>query len=152
MPVKTLKTSLILFFGLFIFCQKNDAASFIYSSPTSVNHTDYLKASVFVKLSAKEFSSLTGTKLNFLQKLYFKSVQRKLSREVKKNPELLITEYYSPANHKFKLDALWFVIGAIIGPLGILFAFTSKQPKSNRISAAMGCILFVLWFGYLFIF
>jgi hypothetical protein len=155
MPVKTLKTSLILFLGLFIFSQNNTAASFIYPksvNTNTVNGMDYLKASVFVKLSAKEFSSLTGTKLNFLQKLYFKSVQRKLSREVKKNPELLITEYYSPANHKFKFDALWFVVGAIIGPLGILFAFTSKQPKSNRISAAMGCILFVLWFGYIFIF
>jgi hypothetical protein len=117
-----------------------------------INKNDYLKTAVFVKLSPKEFSSLTGAKLNFLQKLYFKSVQRKLKRELKKNPDLLITEYYSRDQQKFKFDALWFVVGAFIGPLAILFAFTSRQPKNNRVSAALGCVLFILWFGFLFIF
>ena len=157
MFAKLLRSLLIVFISSFIFFQNGFAASFISSKsvvahPELINKSDYLKAAVFVKLSPKEFSSLSGAKLNFLQKLYFKSVQRKLKRELKKNPDLLITEYYSQDQQKFKFDALWFVVGAIIGPIGILFAFTSRQPKNNRVSAALGCVLFVLWFGLLFVF
>ena len=157
MNQKTLKSFLIICFGFLIFCQNTYSASFIYSNSATpenatVNKTDYLKASVFVKLFPREFTSLTGQKLSFLQKLYFKSVQRKLSREVKRNPDLLVTQYYDQKKGKFKIDPLWFVLGIILGPLGILFSFTSKQPKNHRTSAALGCILFVLWFGFLFVF
>ncbi|MEO6136765.1 MAG: hypothetical protein ABIP35_16540 [Ginsengibacter sp.] len=112
----------------------------------------YQNASMFVKLSAKEFEKARGEKLNFMEKLYFKTVQRKLKRELKQDPDVTISQYYDVKKEKFKLDSLWFVIGAIIGPLGILFAFTSKQKRNFRISAALGSILFFIWFGYLFLF
>ena len=157
MNQRTLRTCIIICFGFLFFCQNSNAASFIL--PKSINPkdqisntTDYLKASVFVKLSSKEFASLSGMKLNFLQKIYFKSVQRKLSRELKKNPDLLITQYYDQKKMKFKIDPLWFVIGAILGPIGILFSYTNKQPKDKKKSALLGCIVFLIWFGFLFIF
>ncbi len=149
------KPLLIILIGFAIFCQNSFAASFIHPSPKTKmesSETNYLKASVFSKLSPKQFSMLTGKRLNFFEKLYFKSMQRKLGREVKKNPDLLITEYYDQAKKKFKIDYLWFVLGAIIGPLAILFSFTNKQPKNSRTSALLGCILFVLWFGFIFVF
>ncbi len=157
MNQRTLKPFFIICFGFLSFCQNSYAASYIFPKSVvpeniTLNKSDYLKASVFIKLSPKEFASITGQHLNFLQKLYFKSVQRKLSREVKKNPDLLITEYYDQKKAKFKIDPLWFVVGTILGPLGILFSFTSKQPKDKRKSAAIGCILFIIWFGFLFVF
>lgn len=148
---------MIVFAGLFIFCQNGNSASIIYP-PSSENvnsnltKNDYLKASVFVKLSVKKFAILIRQKLNFLQKLYFKSVQRKLRKELKKDPDVTITQYYDHEKAKFKLDGLWFILGIIVGPFAILFSFTSKQKKNYRISAALGSIVFFLWFGYLFLF
>ncbi len=152
-----LKTLLVICWAILFFQQPGYSATLIYpavstAKPVAATETDFLKASVFVKLSAKEFSALTGTKLNFLQKLYFKSVKRKLSRELKKDPNLLITQYYDQHKAKFKIDPVWFAVGVILGPLGILFSFTSKQPKAKRKSTALGCIVFVIWFGFLFIF
>ncbi len=124
-------------------------------SPASI---DYLRASVFVKLSAKEFGSITGRKLNLPQRMYFKVIQRKLKRELKNNPDLLITDYYDPQKAKFKFDALWFVIAAFIGPLGVLLAYTSPLRKGGPAkkdvitSAWLGFALFVVWFGSAFLF
>ena len=117
-----------------------------------------LQASVFVKLSAKEFGTITGEKLNLSQRIYFKIIQRRLKSELKENPDLLITKYYDPAKAKFKFDALWFVVAAFIGPLGILLAYTSHSrkggpTKKNRITSAwLGFVLFVIWFGSAFLF
>ncbi len=118
----------------------------------------YMRASVFVKMSAKEFSAVTGTKLNFFQKLYFKVIKRQVRRQLKKNPDLLISDYFDPTKPKFKFDLLWFVIAAFIGPLGLLVAYTSKDRKGgpnrkDKINSAwLGFAFFVIWFGLIFIF
>jgi hypothetical protein len=51
-----------------------------------------------------------------------------------------------------------FVIGTIIGPLGVLLSYYSHQQKNGpskkdrTTSAWIGFGLFVLWFGFLFLF
>lgn len=124
-------------------------------SPATI---DYLRASVFVKLSVKEFQAMTGRRLNLPQKIYFKIIQRRLKHELKRNPDLLITQYYNEQKAKFKLDLLWFVVAAIIEPFGILLAYISPlrkggPTKKNKITSAwLGFILFAIWFGILFLF
>ena len=124
-------------------------------SPANI---EYLHASVFVKLSAREFETITGKKLNLAQKIYLKFIQRKLKRDLKKNADLLITDYYDPQKAKFKFDFLWFIIAGFIGPLGVLLAYTYKPRKGgparkNVITSAwLGFAGFVLWFGFLFFF
>src|ERR1700712_2204011 len=61
-----------------------------------VKDPGYLKASVFVNLSAKEFAAITGKKLNFFERIYFKVIQRQMKRDLKKNPDLLINDYFNP--------------------------------------------------------
>lgn len=152
-----------LLFVLFLIISPNGFPVSIVPQATSENYispggNDYLRAAVFVKLSAKQFGTLTGKKLNLPQRIYFKIVQRKLSHELKENPDLLITRYYDPKKAKFKFDALWFVIAGFIGPLGLLLAYTTKQRKGgptrkNKITSAwIGFIIFVLWFGFSFLF
>ncbi len=152
-----------LLFGLFLIISPNGFSISIVPQGTSENYissggNDYLRAAVFVKLSAKEFGTLTGKKLNFPQTIYFKIIQRRLKHELKENPDLLITNYYDPKKAKFKFDALWFVIAAFIGPLGLVLAYTSKQRKGgpnrkNKITSAwLGFIFFVFWFGFAFLF
>ncbi len=148
---------LILFIGYsgFSFSIAKKETSLNHISPVNI---DYLRASIFVKLSAKEFGAITGRKLNLPQRIYFKIVQHRLKQELKKNPDLLITNYYDPKKAKFKIDALWFVIAGFVGPLGLLAAYTSKQRKGGPtkrnkiISAWIGFAVFVLWFGFSFIF
>ena len=148
-----LKKYFYLVFCLQIVCfNYSQALSIHFNShavPTSKVNVDQLYARDVVNMNARQFSFATGHQLNFLQKIYFKVLKVKLRSEVKKNPDLQLNKYYESTKGKFKLDSLWFIIGAIIGPLGILFAFTSKQPKNKRISAVLGTIVFIIWFGLL---
>lgn len=126
----------------------------VAASPAS----DFLKASVFVTLSSREFAEASGAKLNFIQKAYFKLIQRQLKRNLTKNPDLLITDYYDQKTKKFKLDALWFVIGTFVGPIGVLLSYYSHKQKhgsskrDRTTSAWLGFGIFVIWFGFIFLF
>lgn len=143
--------------GCLSFCQNGYGASFHFISAVAPHHTnlngnDSLSASDFVKLSVKEFALLRGRKLNFIGKIYFKLVQKKLKAQIKNNPDTSIDHYYDQKKAKFKLDPLWFILGIIVGPFAILASFTKKESKNNKISAALGFVAFVLWFGFLFVF
>ena len=161
MTQKLLNSFILIILSIFLSLQNSYAFSVIIPSANN-NKTettpDYLKASVFVKMSANEFAAATGTKLNFFQKIYFKIIKRQVKRDLKKNPDLLITDYVDQKTGKFKFDALWFVIGGIIGPLGVLLSYYSHQQKNGpskkdrTTSAWIGFGLFVLWFGFLFLF
>ena len=113
---------------------------------------DILRADVFVTLSLKEFSAVTGQKLNLVQKLFFKAVQKRLKKDLKRNPDLMVTDYVDPVKKKFKFDSLWFILGVMIGPLALLFAWTSKQNKDSKKSVLLALPIFLLWFGYVFLF
>lgn len=117
-----------------------------------ISSRQYLKASVFVNLSRNEFEVIRGKKLSFMERMYFKSAQKKLRRELKNDNNLLITKYYDEAKGKFKIDGVWFVIGFLIGPVGILFSYITHQSLNNRKSAILGTVIWLIWFGYLFLF
>ena len=155
------KNKLLLFFSMIILCfffgHTTRAAAYIYPEQLSAGKTtlptkDISRADVFVTLSLKEFSSITGQKLNLVQKLFFKAVQKRIKKDLKRNPDATVVDYYDPVKKKFKLDPLWFILGVMIGPVAILFAWTSKQNKDSKKSVILAFPLFLLWFGYLFLF
>ena len=162
MSKKILSSSVIIILSIFLSCQNVFSFSIVRASAngskTDMKTPDYLRASVFVNLSAGEFAAATGKKLNFFQKIYFKVIQRQIKRDLKKNSDLLIHDYFDQKKGQFKLNFLWFVIAAFIGPLGVLFAYTSHQKKDKTTrkdkitSAWLGFLFFVLWFGFLFVF
>jgi len=162
MTQKLLNSFILIILSIFLSLQNSNAFSVIRplanDNKTEIQTADYLKATVFVKMSASEFAAATGTKLNFFQKIYFKIIKRQVKRDLKKTPDFLITDYIDQKTGKFKLDPLWFVIGTIIGPLGVLLSYYSHQQKNGpdkkdrTTSAWIGFGLFVLWFGFLFIF
>ena len=128
------------------------------AAKTNITTPDYLKASSFVHMSARQFEAASGTKLNFFEKIYFKVVQHKVRRDLRINPDLLITDYYDQKKDKFKISVLWFVIGVFIGPFGVIAAYTSRQSKgevskkNKIISVWLGFLAFIIWFGYFFLF
>ncbi|MCO6496446.1 MAG: hypothetical protein J5I50_02165 [Chitinophagaceae bacterium] len=135
----------------FLFTQFGLAAVIVPSPGTGNTVPEYLKVENFVKMTPKEFEAASGKKLNFIQKLYFKKLQRKLSK-ADITTDGTLNEYYDQEKAKFKLDLLWFVLGAFVGPFAILFAYTSKQPKMKKKSALLGMLVFIIWFGELFLF
>lgn len=162
-PQKYLRTPAIIILSIFFSSQNGFSFSIVRTSArdnkTEIKNPDYLKASVFVNLSAREFAEATGKKLNLFQKIYFKVIQRQIKRDLKKNPDLLINDYFDPQKAKFKFDLLWFVIASIIGPIGVLLAYTHKKQKKelttrkDKITSAwLGFLFWIVWFGWLFIF
>ncbi len=155
----------LLMICIVTFCCLNYQTSFSFSivrniPPHSVtnNSSDYLKASIFITLTVKDFETATGQKLNFFQKIYFKLLQKQVKHDLKRNPDFLVTDYDKAGKPKFKFNSLWFVIGAFIGPLGVLLAYTDKQKKTKVLrkdkikSVWLGFIIFIIWFGTFFIF
>ncbi len=162
MTKKLLSSFILAILLIFLSFQNTYSLSIVKPSATStttaIETPGSLKASVFVTMSASEFAAATGVKLNFFQRIYFKIIKRQVKRDLKKNPDLLMTDYLDQKTGKFKLDALWFVIGIIIGPLGVLLSYYSHQQKNGpnkkdrTTSAWIGFGVFVLWFGFLFLF
>lgn len=158
MPLKNhVLTCLFISVVCLLYGTNVQAASIIYpqqslSEKAIVPSKDILRADVFVTLSVKDFTTFTGQELNLVQKLFFKAAQKRLKKDLKINPDLMVTDYYDPVKKKFKFDPLWFILGVMIGPLALLFAWTSKQNKHSKKSAFLALPLFVLWFGYVFLF
>jgi hypothetical protein len=153
---KAIQFSLIFAAVFILFNYTIQAASIIFpqkalAEEIKVPETDYRRADVFVNLSVKDFSAMTGVKLNIIEKLFFKISQKQIRKDLKRNPDLLISEYYDPVKQKFTLDSIWFILGIMIGPLAILFSITSKRNKNSRKSAFLGFLLFVVWFSFFFI-
>lgn len=152
------KWSLLTFCMISVLVLQFSAAAFSEGKPQmmmvaapSIN-IDFMKASVFVKLNATDFGEITGKKLNVIERVYFKSLQKKMKKELKKNPNATISQHYDTKEGKFIFDPVWFVIGCLIGPIGILFSYTTRQTKYKRVSAIIGTAVFIGWFGYLFLF
>ncbi len=113
---------------------------------------DYLKVENFVRYNISQFEKLAGKKLGLVQRIYFKKLQRKLAKTEYTSSDNLLP-YYDVQKQKFKLDPLWFVLGTIIGPFAVLFSYTTqKQSKSKHLSAWIGFGLFIIWFGWIFLF
>src|SRR4051812_16261900 len=93
----------IKFLSLFIILlatadTNNSYGASIYNStpnPKRYEAVKYLKISELVNLSAKQFSELTGKKMNTWHKLSFKIMKIKMKHDLKKNSNLSLKDYYT---------------------------------------------------------
>lgn len=104
----------------------------IHKTTRNIDRADvfkYLKGSEFIKLSATEWSEITGEKMNFWNKLSFKIAKMKIKHDLKKNNDLLITNYF-PSNHKssFLHILYWVLIGFVLA-LGLLLLLLTQGQK-----------------------
>lgn len=156
--MKKIKLLLLAAFSIYAFSGVNIASGFsvikpaVDPEPTSTSALKYLKASEFVKLSAKEFSDLTGKKLNIFQRMSFKLTKMKMKHDLKKNPDLKVTDYINGDDTTFRIDALWLILGILIGPIGVLLAYVTKQEKYKITSSWIGFAVWLLLGGVFFIF
>lgn len=154
---KYLFTLPLLLLFTFLLTSGESQAAYIIQPETSGTITrkpvpEYLTPEIVMQLSPTEFAAVSGKKLNFLERMIFKRLQKRMGRNHLQNPDHVIPSYGDPIKAKFRLNVLWFVLGIIIGPLAILFALTTKEKKMSLRSAFLGFLVFVLWFGFLFVF
>lgn len=116
---------LVILFFVLAHVNTSYGFSFIKPQPNNLNPSNnlsgkYIKASEFVKLSVQEFSTLTGKKLNLFQRLSFKIAKMRMKHDLKKNPDLKITDYLDKKQAGRSFDIGWFLLG-LAGPvIGIL--------------------------------
>lgn len=154
--MKKIKLLLVAAFSIYAFSGVNMTYGFSVIKPvepeSSLAAFKYVKASEFVKLSVKEYSELTGKKLNFLQRLSFKATKMKMKHDLKRNPELKITDYINADSTTFQIDALWLILGILIGPIGVLLAYLTKQEKYKITSTWIGFAVWLILGGVFFFF
>ncbi|MEO5782711.1 MAG: hypothetical protein ABIQ07_05535 [Ginsengibacter sp.] len=145
--MKKIKLLLLTAFSMYAFSSINMAYCFSIikpaEQPSSLEAFKYLKASEFVKLSVQDFNNLTVKKLNFFQRMSFKITKMKMKHDLKKNPGLKITDYVD-GDGTFKVDILWLILGVILGPIGVLIAYLTKQDSYKITSAWIGFGVLVL--------
>ena len=122
---RTLST-VILFLCIFFHGNETFATSIIVPATVTSNlHNNlpvkYLNASEFVKLSARDFSSLSGIKLNLFQRLSFGITKLRIKHDLKKSPDLKITDYKSINEKGRKFNLLWFILGMAGPAIGVAF-------------------------------
>jgi hypothetical protein len=112
---------LFLFISLLAVTGTNNSyGASIYNStpnPERYEAIKYLKISELVNLSAKQFSELTGKKMNTWDKLSFKIMKIKIKHDLKKNPNLTLKDYYGSSAKRLG-TGWWILIG--VGTLLLL--------------------------------
>lgn len=106
---------LSLFISLLAITCTNNSYGFSIQNPTT-NPEKYeaiqgLRISELVSLSAKQFSELTGKKMNFWDRLSFSVIKMKMKHDLKSNPNLTISDFYSGKSKHRLSPWLWVAIG-----------------------------------------
>lgn len=106
------KTRLLLLFVCFAFTTSTPfcaIASFVskpFATPISENGKD-LTISELINFSSDDFVTFYGKRMNILEKISFKVM--KMRKELKKDPDLLVSKYYSRTIQK-RLESGWWVL------------------------------------------
>ena len=162
---KTIKLNKLLVLLIFLLAQMNTSLAFSFVKIRANNilrsenlYGKYIYANEFIKLSVKEFSLLTGKKLNFIQRLSFNVSKLRMKHDLKKNPNLKITDYLNKHGRGSYFDPVWFLLGIagpaiglvivvitlsilpfiILGVAPVVIAYATKQNKTAKKS---------VWFG-----
>ena len=144
--MKRIMLLLVAVFGLTAF----SANGFSVTKPAGTNDApslamlQYINASEFVKLSARDYTKFTGKKLNFLQRMSFGLTKMKMKHDLKKNPGLKITDYINGEGTTFQIDILWLLLGLILPVLGVLISYLTKQESYKITSSWIGFGAFIL--------
>ncbi len=145
-----IKLLLLIFFSIYSVSGIYASSGFLDAKPVNLSPSlgsllQTTKASEFVKLSVRDYTFITGKKMSLFEKLSFKIIKRKMKHDLKKNPKLLITDYYKENKTPFKFNFLWFLIGLFgLAPIGLIIAYLTKQDRDKILSAWIGTGVIVI--------
>ena len=104
--------ALLLAFSLPIATPFCASASFgSHPAATSISEDwKYLKLRDYMNMSFHEMTVLKGRELNIWDKISFKIMKMNINKELKKNPNMLVTEYYAKVQQKRLSPGAWVAI------------------------------------------
>ena len=112
--MKKIAFLLMALFFICIIAVNNSAYSFSITKPIDFSAPlKYNKGSEFIKLSFKQFATLTGEKVNLWNKVSFFIMKMRITHDLKKNPCLSITDYNSNRSKHGLSIGLWIIIGIV---------------------------------------
>lgn len=76
-----------------------------------------IRAADLLQFTAADYSVMTGKKMNYWQKLSFKVMKIKLRKELKKNPDLLLNDFYKENK---RMGVGWIILLAVLSTLLLL--------------------------------
>ena len=98
-------------------------------------------------ISIKDFQTITGKKLNFIERFGFKITQKKLRNSINSNGALNTKKFERFASNDgsgFNFSLGGFALGLFLGPLGVLIAYGENKGKDHkRLWAWIGCAIWV---------
>lgn len=105
------------------------AFSIIYPGSVTSPLKDWksLKVSEFMMLSPKDYSKITGKKMNLKERISFSIMKLRMKRVLKKNPNMTVSEYLASSRTVNTLG--WILLAALILILlFLIIVFTSSLP------------------------
>ncbi|MEO6219834.1 MAG: hypothetical protein ABIO81_05360 [Ginsengibacter sp.] len=118
---------LTLLMSLLAITSTNLSYGFSVHSPTTIDERYETETpaslSNVINLSAKQFSELTGKRMNMWDKLAFRIMKTKMKHDLKKNPNLTLDKYYAKDGKKRLGTGWWILIGvvALVLLVGVIF-------------------------------
>ncbi len=79
-------------------------ASFVSNPSATPPNSNHLKLADYINFSPADFESFQGKKMNIIDRISFKILKMKIRKELKKNPNMLVSEYYSKRMQKRVVD------------------------------------------------
>lgn len=89
-------------------------------------------------LSPKEYTELTGEKLNFKEKLAFSFMKKKLRNDETLNLDEKVNLKKAAANASGGFNIVGFLVGLLFGLIGVALVHIFSQDKAARRSSWMG--------------
>lgn len=124
------KIKFVLIGSLIISAIANNSVACSFSIARPIEYpkvAKFIKGSEFIKLSFKQFATITGEKENLRNNLSFNVMKMRIKHDLKKNPEISVSDYIKP-KHKMGLGwkiLIWVAGIFLILCLAILIIFSS---------------------------
>jgi hypothetical protein len=111
-----------------------------------------ISAKQFLSLTPKKYHELTGKKMTLTQKIELKILQHKIKRMLKQGKDVNMADVIKRAEDDSLMNVLAFLLGAVLGPIGVIIVLILKQSGDMSQSAfrwsLIGLLVWLVWFFF----
>jgi hypothetical protein len=117
--------------GLFQSAYAFSSATIIVQPPKQaakdINPLSLITAKQFLELSPKKYQELTGRKMSFIQKMELRIAQHKVKKMLRRGEVVTMADVQKKFREMSSMDLLGFLLGLILGPIGVIIALILKE-------------------------